>query len=76
MEPNYTNEFESGRVMPRPLRVNNIARRLGKSERRVRQHAESGKLPAFKIDGKSWGSWPSDVDAYKQSLEARDADRC
>jgi excisionase family DNA binding protein len=76
MEPNYTAEFESSRTEPRPLRVNNIARRLGKSERRVRQLAESGKLPAFKIDGKSWGSWPSDVDAYKQLLEARDADRC
>jgi hypothetical protein len=75
MEPDTT-ELESRRVVPRPLRVNIIARRLKKSERRVRQLAESGELPAFKIDGKSWGSWPSDVDAYKQLLEARNADRC
>lgn len=28
------------------------------------------------VGGKSWGCWPTDVDAYKQLLEARDADRC
>jgi excisionase family DNA binding protein len=57
-----------------PLRVNNVARRLQRSERRVRQLAEAGDIPAFKIDGKSWGFRPSDVDIYKQFLEARDAD--
>ncbi len=75
MEPKNTTNHPAC-VMRPPLRVNNIARRLGKSERRVRQLAESGRLPAFKIDGKSWGCWPTDVDAYKQQSEARDADRC
>jgi excisionase family DNA binding protein len=76
MEPNYTPKFVSGRIALRPLRVNNVARRLQRSERRVRQLAETGELPAFKIDGKSWGFRPGDVDTYKEHLEARDADRC
>jgi excisionase family DNA binding protein len=71
MEPHYE---INGRVTQRPLRVNNVARRLQRSERRVRQLAEAGDIPAFKIDGKSWGFRPSDVDSYKQLLEARDAD--
>ena len=75
MEFNDTSKPESGRTQ-RPLRVNNVARRLQRSERRVRQLAETGELSAFKIDRKSWGFRPCDVDTYKQHVEARDADRC
>lgn len=75
MEPPYGIKLESGGMTHRPLRVNNVARRIQRSQRRVRQLAETGELPAFKIDGKSWGFRPSDVDLYKQIMEARDADR-
>jgi excisionase family DNA binding protein len=71
----HCGKLESGPITQRPLRVNNVARRLQRSERRVRQLAEAGEIPAFKIDGKSWGFRPSDVDLYKQLLEARDADQ-
>jgi excisionase family DNA binding protein len=74
MESNYEIALD-GRMPQRPLRVNNVARRLQRSERRVRQLAEAGDIPAFKIDGKSWGFRPRDVDTYKQLLEARDAER-
>jgi hypothetical protein len=57
-----------------PLRVNNVAARLQKPERTVRHLALTKKLPAFKIDGKSWGFWPDDVDVYRQLMEARDAE--
>jgi hypothetical protein len=59
-----------------PLRVNNVARRLQKPERTVRHLAFTCRIRAFKIDGKSWGFWPEDVDAYQLSQEARDAERC
>lgn len=54
------------------LRVNNVARRLGKPERTVRWLAETGALPAFKIDKKSWGFWPEDVEAHRCRIGGRD----
>jgi hypothetical protein len=57
-----------------PLRVNNVATRLQKPERTVRHLASTKRLPAFKIDGKSWGFWPDDVDLYRELMEAHDAE--
>jgi hypothetical protein len=57
-----------------PLRVNNVARRLCKPERTVRHLASTNKIPAFKVDGKSWGFWPEDVDLYRSLLEAQNAE--
>jgi hypothetical protein len=57
-----------------PLRVNNVAARLQKPERTVRHLAFTNRLPAFKIDGKSWGFWPDDVDVYRRLMEAHDAE--
>jgi hypothetical protein len=48
-----------------PLRANNVAKRLGMKERNVRYLAETKKLIAFKIDRKSWGFWPEDVERYR-----------
>jgi hypothetical protein len=59
-----------------PLRVNNVARRLGKPERTIRYLASVSKIRAFKIDKKSWGFWPDDVEIYRQLMEANDAERC
>jgi excisionase family DNA binding protein len=47
-----------------PLRVNNVARRLNRPERTIRHWAKTGRLRAFKIDGKSWAFWPADVDLF------------
>ena len=58
-----------------PLRVNNVARRLGKPERTVRYLASVSKIRAFKIDKKSWGFWSKDVEIYRQRMEANDAER-
>ena len=58
-----------------PLRVNNVARRLGKKERTVRHLASTNRIRAFKIDRKSWGFWHEDVERYLALLEARDAER-
>ena len=58
-----------------PLRVNNVARRLRKKERTVRHLASTQRIRAFKIDRKSWGFWPEDVERYRSFLEARDAER-
>ena len=57
-----------------PLRVNNVATRLQKPERTVRHLAFTKRLPAFKIDGKSWGFWSDDVDVYRRLMEAHDAE--
>ncbi len=57
-----------------PLRVNHVAARLHKPERTVRHLASTKRIPAFKIDGKSWGFWPNDVDLYRRSMEAHDAE--
>jgi hypothetical protein len=57
-----------------PLRVNNVARRLHKPERTIRYLAATNRIPAFKIDGKSWGFWPQDVEMYRLFLEANDAE--
>lgn len=72
----YLNTFCSGFEIIRriPLRVNNVARRLQMPERTVRYLAATGRLPAFKIDGKSWGFWPEDVERYRLLLEVRDAE--
>ena len=59
-----------------PLRVNNVARRLQLPERTVRYLALTNRIPAFKIDRKSWGFWPEDVELYRLSLEARRAEYC
>jgi hypothetical protein len=57
-----------------PLRVNNVKRRLNNMpERTIRHLAKTKRLPAFKIDGKSWGFWPEDVENYKHFLEGRNA---
>ena len=58
-----------------PLRVNNVARRLSKPERTVRHLAATNRIPAFKIDGKSWGFWSEDVEIYRHLMEERDAER-
>ena len=62
-------------ALRRPLRVNNVARRLRRTERMIRHLAETRKLEAHKIDGKSWGFWPEDVERFRVFLEARDASR-
>lgn len=49
----------------RRLRVNNVAKRLGVSERDVRYHAAKGKLHGFKV-GKLWFFWESDVLEYQR----------
>jgi excisionase family DNA binding protein len=58
----------------RPLRVNNVVRRLNLPERTIRHLAQTGRLRAFKLDGKSWGFWPKDVDDYKLIMEADNAE--
>jgi hypothetical protein len=77
MASTYITRHELARSIPgrRPLRVNNVARRLSLAERTVRYLAENEKINAFKIDGKSWGFWPEEVELYKQLMEARDAER-
>ena len=52
-----------------PLRANNVAKRLGLNERTVRHLAQHKTLLAFKIDRKSWGFWPEDVDQYRAQRE-------
>jgi hypothetical protein len=68
--------MESPHTEPRrlPLRVNNVARRLSRPERTIRHLAFTQKIPAFKIDRKSWGFWSEDVESYRLLLEARDAE--
>jgi hypothetical protein len=72
-----TNQQVSGCPISRrpPLRVNNVALRLRKPERTVRYLASTKRIRAFKIDGKSWGFWPDDVELYQRLTEASDADR-
>ncbi len=48
----------------RPLLVWHVAKMLHVCDRRVRQLAKSGILPAFKIDRKSWGIRRQDLEAY------------
>jgi hypothetical protein len=62
------------RSSQRALRVNNVMRRLNMPERTVRHLAKTQKIPAFKLNRKSWGFWPEDVDRYKQLREERDAE--
>jgi len=61
-------------IRVRPLLVNNVARRLKRPERTVRHWAKIDKLRGFKIDGKSWGFWPQDVDAFCLRLIAEGRD--
>jgi DNA-binding transcriptional MerR regulator len=56
-----------------PLRVNNVARRLKLTPRMIRHLASTGIIPAFKLDGKSWGFLPEDIKRYEQIREARHA---
>jgi hypothetical protein len=58
----------------RPLLVNNVARRLNRPERTIRYWAQIDKLHGFKIDGKSWGFWPQEVDAFCLRLVAEGLD--
>jgi len=58
-----------------PLRVNNVARRLGMKERNVRHLAATNKISGFKIDGKSWRFWDEEVERYRTEREVRDAER-
>jgi hypothetical protein len=70
----YTNE-RARYLRPLPLRVNNVARRLNKPERTIRYLACTNRIRAFKIDGKSWGFWPDDVEFYRTSMEGHNAER-
>ena len=76
MESRYIDNLQTSCLAPlrRPLRVNNVVRRLNLPERTVRHLAQTGRLRAFKLDGKSWGFWPEDVDDYKQIMEADNAE--
>jgi hypothetical protein len=78
MESPHIEPHQKGPSSPRrlPLRVNNVARRLSRPERTIRHLASTQKIPAFKIDRKSWGFWSEDVESYRLVLEARDAERC
>ena len=49
----------------RILRANNVARRLGVSERTVRWYAETGQIPAFKIGRKIWFFHELDVEDFR-----------
>lgn len=49
---------------PRLLRVNNVAKRLAKSERMVRVYAKRGWLPAVR-DGRLWFFDPRAVEEFK-----------
>ncbi len=67
----YTHN-RNGVFPPRPpLRVNNVARRLKLKERTIRHLAATGEIPAFKLDRKSWGFVPEDVEAYERIRGAR-----
>jgi Helix-turn-helix domain len=55
----------------RLLLVNNVCRRLGVSERMVRHLALTHQLPATKIDKKSWGFRPADVEELRKRRERR-----
>ena len=68
----HSHESATPQARRRFLRVNNVARRLGKSERTVRWLAGTGAVPAFKIDKKSWGFWPEDVEAHRCRMGGRD----
>lgn len=75
MQPHYTNKIRlSNGALRRPLRVNNVVRRLNLPDRTVRYLAQTGRLPAFKLDRKSWGFWAEDVDAFKRIKEADHAE--
>jgi hypothetical protein len=39
----------------------------------IRHLASTGIIPAFKLDGKSWGFLPEDIKRYEQIREARHA---
>ena len=65
-------DFGSMGESSRPLRVNNVRKRLGLSERAVRYLAETKRLPAFKIDKKSWGFRVEDVERYRLARENAD----
>lgn len=79
MNPFYSSDNRQELCSPatrrRPLRVNNVARRLRKNERTIRHLAFTKRIPAFKINRKSWGFWPEDVEQYRSVLEIRNADR-
>ena len=69
--PTLTSSGDTGAPKSRPpLRVNNVAKRLDLRERMVRHLALLHKIPAFKIDGKSWGFWPDEVERFKRAREA------
>ena len=55
--------FRSDRRLP--LRAHNVAKRLGRKTRTIRYLAQLGRIAAFKIDRKSWGFWPEDVENYR-----------
>jgi Helix-turn-helix domain len=48
-----------------PLTVHNVALRLNRSERTVRNWAEIGKLRGFKIDKKSWLFTPEYIEVWQ-----------
>jgi excisionase family DNA binding protein len=68
MEQIFSNEIglRTSSARKLPLRVNNVAQRLGIPQRTVRHWAKTGKLRAFKIDKKSWGFLPHDVDSWQR----------
>ena len=52
----------------RRLRVNNVARRLNRPVRTVRDWAAKKKLPGFKEGPKVWFFWEQDVETFKRGL--------
>lgn len=67
--PTTTGFDTSALPTPRLLRVNNVRRRLKLHERTVRWLAEQGRIPARKIDRKSWGFRPEDVERFRRERE-------
>lgn len=75
MESNHSPDTGHKLGKRRTLRVNNVAYRIGRKERMVRYLMATNQIRAFKIDRKSWGCLPEDVDHYLELREARYAER-
>lgn len=57
-----------------PLRICNVALRLNRPERTIRDWAEKGKLLGYKIDGKSWGFDPGYIELWQTLHPEEEAD--
>jgi excisionase family DNA binding protein len=49
---------------PRILHANNVAKRIGVTERTVRHMAAHGRIPAFKSGRRAWSFYAADIDAH------------